>query len=304
MLKSSDTSSDSALPSPAGSSGRSDRAIARIFDIWTGDGQSLFSRAWGDRDVPAAFVVVHGLGDYGGTHDETAQRLVPAGFGVLAYDQRGHGLTPGRRGDADVARLIDDLENVLAAAKEQFPRATLLLCGHSMGGNVALQYCLQQRSHVVAGLAAICPLLFPPRRPTRPQLWAAKITGRFLPWLRVTGSIEPEKLTDDAAKQLKIAQDPLIHAKMSLRLGTQLINGGQWILDNAGRLTLPSLWMLSENDDLINNAAIEELHRQTESQSQLIRYPEGRHDLLASRCRDQAIADLISWAKKVCPKQE
>ena len=44
----------------------------------------------------AAVLLMHGFGEHAGRHAATMDRLAGCGIAVYAYDQRGHGRSPGR----------------------------------------------------------------------------------------------------------------------------------------------------------------------------------------------------------------
>lgn len=102
----------------------------------TGDGTALYvvDEGMGRRGEPAV-VLVHGW-----TLDHTLWDAVAAGLPaavgrplrVLRFDLRGHGgSAPAPRGTATIARVADDLAELLAA---RVPDGPIVLVGHSMGG--------------------------------------------------------------------------------------------------------------------------------------------------------------------------
>lgn len=104
----------------------------------TFDGDGLTLDGW-QCTSPAAIhrgtvVYLHGIADNRGSSITAIQRLLPAGFDVIAYDSRGHGASQGDRctygyfEKRDLQRVLDqlDVDNVI-------------LIGHSLGGAVALQ---------------------------------------------------------------------------------------------------------------------------------------------------------------------
>src|SRR3954468_20714771 len=64
-----------------------------------------------DREPKAHVAIVHGYGDHAGRYRATIDALVKDGFGVHAFDYRGHGQGDGRRAYADrFTDYVDDLE--------------------------------------------------------------------------------------------------------------------------------------------------------------------------------------------------
>lgn len=106
----------------------SDLPLLRSF---TGrDGAALSYRTYphaGERVV----VLIHGSsGESTGMHT-LARAVAGAGFAVYVPEIRGHG-SDGRLGDIDYAgQLDDDLEDLMKAVRDDHPRASFTLVGHS-----------------------------------------------------------------------------------------------------------------------------------------------------------------------------
>ena len=63
------------------------------------------------QDIKAHVLIVHGLGEHMGRYKQLTYSLYQAGYAVHAYDQIGHGLSSGARGDIDCPnRLTMDLK--------------------------------------------------------------------------------------------------------------------------------------------------------------------------------------------------
>lgn len=105
------------------------------------DGVRIYLDEHGEPDAPLTVVLLHGWTLDRRTWHRQITRL-PAALGapvrIIAYDARGHGRSSGTpRRAATLARLADDLAQVLAAVAPQGP---LVLAGHSMGGMTIMEY--------------------------------------------------------------------------------------------------------------------------------------------------------------------
>ena len=88
-----------------------------------------------------------------------ARYFTEAGFAVVAFDIRGHGTSEGKRGHTpSYDLLMDDIEGVYDKVKSDYPDAPVVLFGHSMGGNLILNFILR-RKRKVAGVIVTGPYL-------------------------------------------------------------------------------------------------------------------------------------------------
>jgi uncharacterized protein len=97
-------------------------------------------------------VILHGAGSRKESHYDFARAAIAAGFAALAFDQRGHGDSPGPMD----ARLLDDVASVadLVRSRTGAPDLPIALRGSSMGGYLAIVAAPRARAEAVV---AICP---------------------------------------------------------------------------------------------------------------------------------------------------
>src|SRR5687768_12588636 len=99
------------------------------------DGLELAARGWTAEKPKAIVCLVHGHGEHIGRYRHVGEALAKAGYMLLAFDLRGHGLSGGQRGHApSYESLLDDIADFLSDAKRRYPDVPVFLYGHSMGG--------------------------------------------------------------------------------------------------------------------------------------------------------------------------
>ena len=101
-------------------------------------GTALAWRLWAPGEQKASMLLVHGLGEHSGRYDAFARVLAGAGTTVFAFDLRGHGRSPGPRGDVDAfPRFLEDLLGMEEEMARQVPSdCPRFLLGHSLGGGI------------------------------------------------------------------------------------------------------------------------------------------------------------------------
>lgn len=264
----------------------------------------IYGRLWhrGDHGERGVMILVHGLGDHGGRFAALARRMNQQGWAVFAFDLPGHGRSTGRRG---TAKTYDSVLGIIAAARqmllEQFGAKNQIVIGHSMGGNFAVNYALRRTEFesrhmpALSGLILVAPMLMPPGLLDRRRIFAAWGTGQLFRWIRISKPAKTDQLTRDPEVVRRINADPLQHAHISLYLATQLLAQGRFALDHASEIDTPTLIMQGDEDELIDQAACRNLALRIGEQSEFVRWPGGRHDLINDIDADQVAARLVQW---------
>jgi len=112
-----------------------------------GDGVRLAVREWPGQGP--SILLLHGLASSSHIWDLVAPRLAPR-FRVVAYDQRGHGLSGKPSSGYGFDRLTADAAAVIRRVRLGRP----VVVGHSWGANVALQLAVE-RPRLVLGHALV-----------------------------------------------------------------------------------------------------------------------------------------------------
>lgn len=119
------------------------------------DGLYLHARRWEpDSGLKGVVCLVHGFGEHTGRYLHVAGHLAGAGYALVAFDQRGHGKSGGQRGHAPSYEvMMDDMDLLLDGAHRLYPGLPLFLYGHSMGGNLVLNYALRRKPQLMRVVA-------------------------------------------------------------------------------------------------------------------------------------------------------
>jgi len=152
------------------------------FKFKTFDGLQLFGQSWQPENQPKAVIcLVHGLGEHSGRYVHVANRLTKAGYAIFTFDLRGHGKSEGLLGHTpSYEALMQDISSMLEAANKQFPQIPSFLCGHSLGGNLVLNYVLRRQPHL-KGVVATAPWLRLAFEPPVSKIALGKMTNYIWP---------------------------------------------------------------------------------------------------------------------------
>lgn len=255
----------------------------------------LHRRDWEPSGTPRArLVVVHGFGEHAGmdAYAWFARRLVSAGYAVHAFDQRGHGRSPGRRGY--VASWDDyraDIDDAACRARARGD-ARIVLIGVSLGGLGILEYLVMRPDAPVVGAAVIGGVIG--RVGASPvQLALGRIASRVWPTMPVDPKLDLTNLSRDQAAAAAFAGDPLFHQQATARGAAEFLRAGDRVRARLDTIRVPVLVLHGADDRIaiFDRALVARLG----TPAAVHVYPGARHQLLIETNRDEIVADLLAW---------
>lgn len=262
-------------------------------------GAKLYYQRWvPDGQMSAALAIVHGLGEHSGRYGNLVSYFVPRGYGLWAFDLRGHGRTPGLKGHLDDwSEIRADVGRFLDLIREQEPSVPVFLFGHSLGGLAVLDFSIDL-TEGVRGIVASAPAL------DTSGLSAAKVAiARMLssiwPKLRLATGLDVSGLSRDQAVVDAYVNDPLVHDKASARFGGESIKAISRTLDNAGRVALPLLVIKGAADWVVPIASTEVFFERVGSLDKtFIKYEDGYHEPHNDIEKEQVFTDVLAWLEQ------
>ena len=276
--------------------------VDKYVHSWTPSGESGQRGEQPELDSGLVVGIIHGLGEHGGRYMRLATSLANAGITAVAFDQQGHGRSPENRGCiASYDSLLDDIQLFLGWMRQAYPSRPLFLFGHSMGGNLVLNYALR-RDVLPMGVIASSPMI----RAAHPPSWVferfARMLLRVAPNFCLRSKVDPRRLMDDPEEQDEFEADPLFHSSLSLRLGAALLDSGRWALDHAEQLTVPTLLTHGDKDYRTSHTASEEFARRAGDGLDLRLLPGHLHDPFRDSGRDEVIGTYVSFMRDLAAR--
>lgn len=274
-----------------------DSALATTGSVESADGTKLAYRAW-PKPGSLALAVVHGLGEHAGRYERLAKGMALHGMGTYALDLRGHGKSPGARGHVDswsqwtddVAAFVSHIESV--AGVEVVP------VGHSFGGVALLSTVLARKLPKTRRFVVSSPALKLKMAVAGWKLTFGPIASKIVPRLALANEVDPKTVSRIPEVVEAYRNDPLVHNKISTRLGAEWQEATRDILSRAGEIKTPFLILAGTADALIDPAGSRELHEQAKSTSEL-RMLEGRfHEPFNDIGSDEVFRLIADWLKK------
>jgi alpha-beta hydrolase superfamily lysophospholipase len=222
--------------------------------------KGVFAQSWLPEDqIKGIICLIHGLGEHSGRYARWAELFVQAGYGMMAVDLPGHGRTEGRLAYVkSYEDLLDCVDLLIRKSEDLFPGSPRILYGHSMGGNIVINYAISREAPVKA-LIASSPWLRLTFRVSPFDLALGKLMNNLLPCVRFRRKgTNAERLSHDPEHWADVRADPLNHGLVTGRYFWIIHRQGGYALKNAGRIKIPFLLMHGSDDKVTSPGASEE----------------------------------------------
>lgn len=200
--------------------------------------------------------LIHGIGEHAGRYQRMAGKLIENGIAVLSMDLRGHGISSGVRGDtAPRKEVLGDVDALIEYAQELYPGRPITLYGHSMGGNICLNYrAIGRKNDVPQKYIVSAPWIKLVMQIPGPLYTCVKAASKIVPKMTISSSF-PEEDLGNLEYVRPYNDDPLVHDKISLRCAVDCYDFGNAIAagtneDNHGADGKPFLLMHGDGDKI------------------------------------------------------
>jgi len=256
----------------------------------------FYGQYWQADTTKAVVILVHGMGEHSTRYtDSVIPKLLQHHISVIAYDQFGHGRTEGKRGhNPGYDAVLDCIKIIALKAAKVFGNKPTFLYGHSMGGNVIINYVLRREHHFV-GVLATSPFL---KLAFDPPLWKVsigKILQKIAPAMTMANELDVTAISRDKLEVQKYIDDPLVHDRISPNYSITFMETGSWAIKNAAKLTVPMLVLHGTGDRLISYNASKEFVKNSNGKALLKLFENGYHELHNDLCKEEMINTLINW---------
>jgi acylglycerol lipase len=264
---------------------------------------SLYYQAWQpDGHQKAVIVLVHGLADHSSRYKNVVNYLLPRGYAIWAYDQRGHGLSSGPRCYASrLSDLIGDLKGFLAFVAEQNPGQLIFIVGHSMGALESVAVAAENPPSV-NGFALSGVLLQTGQKIPKIFLSLSEVISTLFPRLGIQ-TLECDAISRDQAVVDAYINDPLVHTgKIPARMGAELLAAMTTVQTTLKSISAPLLLLHGGADRLANPSSSQIVFNSVASTDKEIRiFPGCYHEIFNEPCKDFVLGTLSLWLDKHIP---
>lgn len=261
----------------------------------THDRIELFYRHWPSRsDARGALLLIHRGHEHSGRMAHLVDELDLPDFDVFAYDMRGHGRSPGARGDSPgFPTSVRDLQTFVdhIVAIHGVDPANLVVIAQSVGAVLAStwahDYAPKIRGLVLASPAFKVKLYVPFARPGLALM--RKLRGNFF----VNSYVKAKFLTHDPERIASYDSDPLIARPISVNVLLGLYEAADRVVADAAAIALPVQLLISGSDWVVHHAPQHRFFdRLSHPRKEKHVLPGFFHDTLGERDRGIAVAKI------------
>jgi alpha-beta hydrolase superfamily lysophospholipase len=250
-------------------------------------------------EAPAVGLIflLHGLSDHSGRFRHLGEGFAKEGLIFFAPDLRGNGQSEGKRGHfSSYEQVMDDIEFLLLQAKEENPGIPVFLYGQSMGGNLALNYCIR-RKPLISGVISSSPWLRLTKEPSAITRTIGSFMRHLMPALSIPNGLNADDLTHDPVISNAYRNDPLVHGRITLNTFNMISSSGEWALKNAAELKLPLLLLHGTADRITSFDASEQFAKKCNGNCNFIIKPGMYHELHNEQGKQELLKEIIAWTK-------
>lgn len=258
-------------------------------------GKKLF--AW--NIIPAVnpkaiILFVHGHGEHSLRYVPWAKRFAYHGFVIQSWDHIGHGQSEGQRGHIKYfEQLLFEIDLAISKIHQEYPKLPIILYGHSMGGNIALNYAINRPARL--NLLVVTSPWLNLANPPSPFMEAVSSVMNFIaPFIQIKSTVKPEQISQIPEEVEKYATDPLNHGLITPRLYTSIRKSTSFILKNAEKITIPTLLMHGGGDTITSHETTSELSHRI-PKATYIEWSGCFHELHHEAVRDDVFNAILSW---------
>ncbi len=265
------------------------------------DQLKIYGQVWQPlpgNEVKAVIALVHGMGEHSGRYRRFAEFLTQKGIAIISFDQRGHGKSQGKKGHiTHYNQLLDGIDELLERTRLQFKDKPVFLYGHSMGGNVVINYALK-KPHKVKGLIVTGPLLRLAFEPPVIKVKLAYLMRNLYPAFTLGTNLNTEHLSHDKDVVKAYQKDRLVHDRISSSFFINTYEAGLYALQHANELKVPTLLMHGGDDKITSADASEEFAKKARVVCDFVRWDGMYHEIHNEPEKEAVLEQVSDWIFK------
>jgi alpha-beta hydrolase superfamily lysophospholipase len=261
---------------------------------------NIYAKEWVPANPKAVICLVHGLGEHVNRYEHFAKYFGQHGFVTIGNDHHGHGKSGGKRGHTpDYESLMEEISQLVVKATERHSGLPIFLYGHSMGGNLVMNYVLS-RNPKIAGMVATGPVIQVPEaaQPSAGLMMMAKVMNKIFPSLQQPNGLDANNISSNPAEVEKYLADPLVHDKISMRLALVLLEKAAFLDKYTGEMPIPTLLMHGEKDNITSPQGTIDFAKRVGGEMTFKLWNDMVHEIHNEPKQMEVFKFVLEWMKK------
>lgn len=266
----------------------------------TDDGLALHYKTWNVQGATRALVLLHRGHEHADRWDTVVPSLAMPDTAIYAWEARGHGQSPGRRGHAagfmEYVRDLDTFFHHLQTQHGLVPESTVVVA-HSVGAVVAATW-VHDFAPRIAGLVLATPalevnLIVPG------ALSGIRVMQKLKEDATIKSYVQGSWLTRDVNAAAVYDADKSISKDISAKVLVDLFDTAQRVISDAEVMDRPLLLFSAGADKVVKKRAIDALYTNYGCEQKTHLTLKGaRHAIFHDLCRDEVCAAIKRFATR------
>lgn len=262
-------------------------------------GNKVYAKEWSIEAPKGVICIVHGLGEHCNRYNHVAAFFNNNGFAVMGLDLPGHGRTEGKKSHADgLDAFLNEVEILLAKAAEKYSNLPLILYGHSMGGNVSLNFVLRRKPNL-KGLIVTGPWIQTTEKPPALLLFIGRLLNKISPSLVLENKLDVPKISRDPKVVQAYLDDPYVYRGISARMASSMVDAADWLNTYDDSMPFPTLIMHGSDDGLTSPEASKAFSKRVSGEIELKIWDSFYHEIHNEKEQKEVFSYTLNWLNKL-----
>jgi alpha-beta hydrolase superfamily lysophospholipase/SAM-dependent methyltransferase len=266
----------------------------------TDDGLSLHYKTWNVEGASQALILLHRGHEHADRWDSIIPHISMPNTAIYAWEARGHGQSPGKRGHGpgfmQYVRDLDVFFRHLQKTHGLVPETTVVIA-HSVGGVVAATW-VHDFAPRIAGLVLAVPA-FDVNLMVPGALSGIRMMLKLNPESTIKSYVKGSWLTRDLSDAALYDGDTRISKDISARILVDLFDTGKRVISDAAVMDRPLLMFSAGADRVVKRGAIDRFYDEYGCEQKVHLTLKGaRHAIFHDLCREDVTGAIRRFAQR------
>ncbi|MDX2303844.1 MAG: alpha/beta hydrolase [Microscillaceae bacterium] len=264
------------------------------------DLERIYAKDWHVENARAVLALVHGLGEHCNRYGHLAKYFASNNIATVAYDHIGHGKSEGKRGHVkSFSRYMHEIDTLLEEIQKRYLQTPVFLYGHSMGGNLVLNYVLRHQPDIKGVIATGSWIQLPPgKEPKGLFLAIIKLVRKIYPSLAQSNGLNPAHLARVEDVIIDYKNDPLTHDRISVNAALEMLAAAKYLNQFEGRVSIPTLIMHGSEDHITACAGSEQFAKRAQGDISLKAWEKFYHEIHNEAEKKEVFMYTWGWMER------